>query len=71
MRNPPGAPGAEGQPEGGPEGEGAASDGEAGQCRCVVPAHTRGKKDIVNVQSSSAGSDQGCRPPQARGLTVC
>lgn len=34
MRNPPGAAGAEGQSEGGPEGEGAAFDGEAGQCHC-------------------------------------
>lgn len=42
VRNPPGAAGAEGQPKGGPEGEGAASDGEAGQCRCVVPAQREG-----------------------------
>lgn len=33
VREPPGAAGAEGQPEGGAEGEGAAPDGEAGQCR--------------------------------------
>lgn len=47
VRNPQGAAGAEGQPEGRPEGEGAASNGETGQRLCLVSAQT--DKCIRNV----------------------
>lgn len=70
VRNPPGAPGAEGQPEGGPEGEGAASDGEAGQCSLCGPcAHPKEKRHRKRSKRLSGLS--GLRPPRSRGLTVC